>query len=96
MVPNLWPVVSNLPAWSYSSSVHSVIFDEGEYESAESKFSVVIEKGDLNVPEAAPYVVNSYYGRASCRIEQGRKLKEGKKLDEALKKYGFPLMDNYY
>lgn len=64
-----------------------VLFDEGEYGEAENKFSTVIEKGDLSIPEAAAYVVNSYYGRASCRIEQGRKFKENKNLEEALKKY---------
>ena len=64
-----------------------VLFNETEYAAAESKFSTVIQKGDLSVPEAAAYVINSYYGRASCRIEQGRKLKENKKPDEALVKY---------
>ena len=64
-----------------------VLFNEAEYEAAEGKFSIVIQKGDLSIPEAAAYVVNSYYGRASCRIEQGRKLKADKKLKEALEKY---------
>jgi tetratricopeptide (TPR) repeat protein len=64
-----------------------VLFNEAEYENAEIKFSTVIEEGDMSNPKAAAYVVNSYYGRASCRIEQGRRLKEDKKLDESLEKY---------
>jgi len=64
-----------------------VLFNEGEYEAAESKFSTVIQKGDLNDPEAAVYVINSFYGRASCRIEQGRRLKEDRKFGESLQKY---------
>ena len=64
-----------------------VLFNEAEYKAAEDKFSTVIEKGDLTIPKAAAYVVNSYYGRASCRIEQGRELKGENKLAEALDKY---------
>ena len=64
-----------------------VLFNEAEYKAAEDKFSTVIEKGDLTIPKAAAYVVNSYYGRASCRIEQGRELKGDNKLAEALDKY---------
>jgi tetratricopeptide (TPR) repeat protein len=75
----------DVPERDYRIAV--VLFNEAEYEAAESKFSIVIQKGDLSIPEAAAYVVNSYYGRASCRIEQGRKLKESKKLSEALDKY---------
>ena len=62
---------TGVPEREYKIAV--VLFNEAEYESAEEKFGVVIEQGDLSIPEAVPYVVNSYYGRASCRIEQGRK-----------------------
>jgi len=63
------------------------LFNEAEYEAAESRFSSVIQDGDLTVPKDAAYVINSYYGRASCRIEQGRKFKEDGKSNEALGKY---------
>jgi len=64
-----------------------VLFNEAEYDNAELKFSTVIQKGDLSIPDAAAYVVNSYYGRASCRIEQGRAFKSDGKLTDALGKY---------
>ena len=64
-----------------------VLFNEAEYDNAELKFGTVIQKGDLSIPEAAAYVINSYYGRASCRIEQGRIFKNDAKLTEALERY---------
>ena len=64
------------------------LFNESEYEAAESRFSDVIQNGDINAPDDSAYVINAYYGRASCRIEQGRKFKEDKKLNEALNMYG--------
>ena len=76
---------TGVPEREYKIAV--VLFNEAEYESAEEKFGVVIEQGDLSIPEAAPYVINSYYGRASCRIEQGRKLKLDGKLKDAMDKY---------
>lgn len=63
------------------------LFNEAEYEEAENRFSAVIQQGDLDTPDDAAYIINSYYGRASCRIEQGRKLKEDKKFIEALDMY---------
>lgn len=63
------------------------LFNEAEYEQAAIRFSNVIQDGDLTVPKDAAYIINSYYGRASCRIEQGRKFKEDDKLSDALGKY---------
>lgn len=63
------------------------LFNEVEYEAAEARFSTIIQEGDLNVPNDAAYVINSYYGRASCRIEQGKKFKEDSKFAEALDIY---------
>ena len=72
---------------SRSYRIAVTLFNETEYEAAESRFSDVIRDGDLTVSKDAAYVINSYYGRASCRIDQGRQLKEDEKLSEAVDKY---------
>ena len=74
-----------VPDRDYTIAV--TLLNEDEYEAAESKFSLIIQKGDLSNPKAVPYIVNSYYGRASSRIEQGRKFRLDKKLKEATDKY---------
>ncbi|HGE72682.1 TPA: hypothetical protein ENX78_17730, partial [Candidatus Poribacteria bacterium] len=74
-----------VPDRDYTIAV--TLLNEDEYDAAESKFSLIIQKGDLNNPKAVPYIINSYYGRASSRIEQGRKFRLDKKLREALDKY---------
>ena len=63
------------------------LFNESEYEAAENRFSTVIQDGDIDASGDAAFVINSYYGRASCRIEQGKKLKAESKFDEALDTY---------
>ncbi|MFC1714075.1 tetratricopeptide repeat protein [Candidatus Poribacteria bacterium] len=72
---------------SRSYRIAVTLFNEAEYEAAEGRFSDAIKDGDLSVPKDAAYIINSYYGRASCRIEQGRKLKEDDRLSDALSKY---------
>jgi tetratricopeptide (TPR) repeat protein len=74
-----------VPDRDYAIAV--TLLNEDEFEAAESKFSLIIQKGDLSNPKAVPYIVNSYYGRASSRIEQGRKFRLDKKLKEATDKY---------
>ncbi len=74
-----------VPDRDYTIAV--TLLNEDEYDASESKFSLIIQKGDLNNPKAVPYIINSYYGRASSRIEQGRKFRLEKKLKEALDKY---------
>ena len=54
---------------SRSYRIAVTLFNEAEYEAAGSRFSDVIRDGDLSVSKDAAYVINSYYGRASCRIE---------------------------
>ena len=60
---------------------------ESEYYAAETRFTHVIQDGDLETTKAAAYVINSYYGRALCRIEQGSRLKADSQLGEALNMY---------
>ena len=82
---------SNIPDRDYTIAV--TLLNEDEYEAAESKFSLIIQKGDLTNTKAVPYIVNSYYGRASSRIEQGRKFRLEKKLKDAIDKYNLAYDD---
>ncbi len=72
---------------SRSYRIAVTLFNEAEYEAAGNRFSDVIRDGDLTVSKDAAYVINSYYGRASCKIEQGRQFKEDDKFSDALSKY---------
>jgi len=74
-----------IPDRDYTIAV--TLLNEDEYEAAENKFSLIIQNGDFTNTKAVPYIVNSYYGRASSRIEQGRRFKLNKKLNEAMDKY---------
>jgi outer membrane assembly lipoprotein YfiO len=76
---------SGVPDRDYTIAV--TLLNENEYEAAENKFSLIIQNSDINNTKAAPYIINSYYGRASSRIEQGRKFRLDKKLREATEKY---------
>ncbi|MBD3183559.1 tetratricopeptide repeat protein [Candidatus Poribacteria bacterium] len=86
-------IVYVIPVWGKSGvperdyRIAVILFNESEFENAEMKFTTVINDGDLSIPDGAAYVINSYYGRASCRIEQGRKFKEERKFADAIKKY---------
>jgi len=75
----------SIPDRDYTIAV--TLLNEDEYEAAENKFSLIIQNADLANTKAVPYIVNSYYGRASSRIEQGRKFRLEKKLKDATDKY---------
>jgi len=75
----------DIPDRDYTIAV--TLLNEDEYEAAENKFTLIIQNSDINNAKAAPYIINSYYGRASSRIELGRKHRLAKKLRDAMEKY---------
>ncbi|HGJ64615.1 TPA: tetratricopeptide repeat protein [bacterium] len=77
--------VSAVPDRDYTIAV--TLLNEDEYEAAENKFTTIIQNNDINDEKSAPYIVNSYYGRASSRIELGRRLRLNKKSTDAIEKY---------